>query len=177
MKTIVIYKSEYGAAKKYAEQIANALACEALPCKDIKPGALDAYDAVVFGGGLYAGKINGLSLISKNFDKLKTKKLAVFAIGLWPVEETEYIQSLAESNFSQELRNKIKFYYFRGGMDFSKLSFIHRTMMRVMKTSLDKKPESERIVADNAVISIVNGKAGDFFDVGSIGPLVKYIKE
>lgn len=176
MKTVVIYKSEYGAAKKYAERIAKALDCEALPFKGVSPGGLDAYDAIVFGGGLYAGKINGLSLITKNFDKLKTKKLAVFSIGLWPAEDTEYVMSLVNGNFPQELRDKIKLFYFRGGMDFSKLSFIHRTMMRVMKTSLDKKPDGERTAADNAIISIVNGKADDFFDAGAIEPLVEYIK-
>lgn len=176
MNTIVIYKSEYGAAKKYAERIAKALGCEALPFKDAKNAQLDSYDAVVFGGGLYAGKINGLSFITKNLDKLKTKKLAVFATGLWPAEDTEYVKSLVDGNFSQELSNRIKFFYFRGGMDFNRLSFIHRTMMRVMKASLDKKPDHERTAADNSIISIVNGKSDDFFDTGSIEPLVEYIK-
>lgn len=178
MNRIVIYKSEYGAAKKYAEHIAKNLGCEALPLKEAKNVRLDAYDAVIFGGGVYAGKINGADFIVKNFDKLnlKEKKLAVFTVSLNPVEEQSVLESYAAASFPAEIRDKIKFFYFRGGMDIDRLSFVHRSMMRMMKKMLEKKSPGERSASDNCVISIVNGKAEDFFNAEAAAPLIGYIK-
>ena len=36
-------------------------------CSQIKPEDLLQYDTIIFGGGLYASGINGISLITKNF--------------------------------------------------------------------------------------------------------------
>lgn len=177
MNSIVIYKSEYGAAKKYAEHIAKVLGCKALTLKEAKNVQLAAYGAVVFGGGIYVGKINGADFIVKNFDKLKEKKLAVFTVSLNSVEEQPVLESWAGASFPAETRDKIKFFHFRGGMDFSKLSFIHRSMMSMMGKMLGKKAPGERTDSDNAVISIVNGKAEDFFNADAVTPLIEYINE
>ena len=84
MNTIVVYKTKYGATKTYAEWIANELGCEALDAKNVKIDDILKYDTIIYGGGLYAEIINGLHMLTKNMDKLKDKKIAVFTTGLTP---------------------------------------------------------------------------------------------
>ena len=86
MKSIVIYKSKYGSTRDYANWIADELGCDAIDAKNVKIGDLSGFDNIVFGGGLYAEMIAGITLISKNLDKLKDKKIAVFTTGITPLE-------------------------------------------------------------------------------------------
>ncbi len=74
MSTIVIYKTKYGATKKYAEWIAEELGCDMVDAKDIKIDDILKYDTIIYGGGLYAEIINGVHMLTKNMDKLKEKK-------------------------------------------------------------------------------------------------------
>ena len=78
MKTIVVYKTKYGSTKTYAEWISEELSCEAVDVKNINIEKLSEYDEIVYGGGLYAEVINGVSLITKNIESLKDNKIAVF---------------------------------------------------------------------------------------------------
>ena len=73
MNTIVIYKSKYGSTKQYAQWIAEELDCEAVDAKTVKDDDLLKYDNIVYGGGLYAEVINGVTLITKNLEKLGIK--------------------------------------------------------------------------------------------------------
>ena len=65
-KTIVVYKTKYGSTKSYAQWIAEDLGCNFVDAKDIKIDELLQYDTIIYGGGLYAEIINGVSLITKN---------------------------------------------------------------------------------------------------------------
>ena len=71
MKTIVVYKTKYGSTKAYAEWISEELGADVIDVKDADINKLSEYDAIVYGGGLYAEVINGVSIITKNLDKLK----------------------------------------------------------------------------------------------------------
>jgi len=77
MKTAVIYKSKYGAAKKYAEWIAGELECEILEHSKGSASELSKCDLIIYGGGLYAGMISGIGLVTKN----PCKNLVVFTHG------------------------------------------------------------------------------------------------
>ena len=102
MNTIVIYKSKYGSTKAYADWIAEELACTAVDVADFKPTEFDGYDTIVYGGGLYAEMIAGISLITKNADKLTDKKIAVFSTGLTPLDCREYYDKMViEKNFKK----------------------------------------------------------------------------
>ena len=77
MNAIVIYKSKYGSTRTYAEWIAEDLGCKAVDAKGVKADDLLQYDTIIYGGGLYAEVINGITLLTKNLEKLKDKKKAL----------------------------------------------------------------------------------------------------
>ena len=73
MNAIVVYKTKYGSTKTYAEWIAEELSADIRDAKTVKADDLLKYDTIIYGGGLYAEVINGVSLITKNYEKLKDK--------------------------------------------------------------------------------------------------------
>lgn len=134
MSTIVIYKSKYGATKKYAEWIAEALSCEMVEAKNVKAADLLKYDTIIYGGGLYAEVINGVTLITKNFDMLKDKKLIVFTTAITPLSYREYYDNyVIKKNFKPEMLEHIKVFNFMGKMLTDELSLVHKTALKSLK--------------------------------------------
>ena len=58
MKTIIIYGSQYGTTKRYAEYLSEMTGIEYVAFKEAKD--IDRYDRVIFMGALYAGSVLGL---------------------------------------------------------------------------------------------------------------------
>ena len=70
MKKIIVYQSKTGFTKKYAEWMAEVLNCMTVTFKkDMKN--LNEYDLIIFGGGIMAGKVNGLEQFKTNVDLQK----------------------------------------------------------------------------------------------------------
>jgi flavodoxin len=86
MKTLVIYKSKTGFVRKYAEWIAEELSADLFPADRIHKSLYRSYDAVIYGGGLYAGGISGIGHIKNNLADLEGKKVIVFASGASPLK-------------------------------------------------------------------------------------------
>jgi hypothetical protein len=62
----------------------------------------------------------------------------VFASGASPYRE-EIIPEVLDKNFSPEQQKIIKFFYMRGGFDFSKLRFIDKILMTLLKWKIKRK--------------------------------------
>ena len=171
MKTIVVYKSKYGYTKKYAEWIASSLGC------DIKENAsfddIAAYDAVIFGGGIYAGRINGASLITKNFGKLAGKKLALFAVGSNAGHKDE-LEEFWKKALDGNIRDKIPHFYLRCGFDYGRLKIGDRLMMNMLKKMLLGKAS---LTDDEKGLLAAYETSVDFTDRKNIEKIVEFFSE
>ena len=58
-----------------------------MPVSQVKTATLLEYRMLIFGGGLYMGRINGISSLTRRFQELADKTLFVFTAGL--IEPTE----------------------------------------------------------------------------------------
>ncbi len=177
-KTVVIYESKYGFTKRYAESVSSALSCPIFTKKDFPVSAFGDYDTIIYGGGLYAGGISGVSLITKNFDLVRSKKLILFTCGLADPSDSKNAAHLQESMdklLSEEMKKKIKVFHFRGGIDYAKLGFIHKSMMAMLRRAMLKK-DPATLGAEGRQILETYGKAVDFTDLNSIRPLLQYIE-
>lgn len=173
-KKVVIYASHYGYTQKYANWIAQALQCEAVNASDLDEKNLTQCDVIIWGGGLYASGINGIKQFKKLFPLLRQKKLIVFTVGLASVDDPEPFKQLVQKNFDQEQIDRIQFYHFRGGMDYKRLSFTHRSMMAALRrVILMKKEQSE----DAKGILDTYGKTIDMSNRDAIQPLLDYVNQ
>ena len=170
-KIAVIYKSHYGTTKNYAEWIAETLEASLFENSDIKADQLLDYDVIVYGGGLYAGGIAGSKLVAKN----PCNTLVVFTVGLANPGITDY-NNILNKNFTKEGLDKIKVFHLRGGIDYSKLGFIHKTMMWAMKKETEKLPIDKRTADDHLLLETYGDKL-DFTNRQTIKPLIEYIKK
>ena len=174
MSTIVIYKSKYGSTKQYAEWIAEELSCEVKEAKSVKVDDLLKYDTIIYGGGLYAEIIAGVSLITKNFENLKDKKLIVYTTGITPPEVREYYDhEVLDKNFKPEMLEYIKIYNFLGRMVMAELSVPHRTAIKMLKKIMSSKENPTEM--EQLLIKLCDAD-GDFTDKAVIDDLVNYAK-
>lgn len=174
MNTIVIYKSKYGSTKDYAQWIAEELNCDCHDAKGIRADDLLKYDTIIYGGGLYAEIIAGVSLITKNIEKLKDKKLIVYTTGITPIEVREYYDGeVLDKNFKPEIRQYIKVYNFLGKMILDELSVPHRTAIKMLKKMMSAKVNPTDM--EKMLIELCDAD-GDFTDRAAIAKLVEYAK-
>lgn len=178
MNIAVIYKSNYGSTETYARWLAEDLNADLLNAGCVKPTDLQQYQTIVYGGGLYAGGVNGISLLTKNFDLIKDKEIYLFTVGAADVTDprnTNAIRSALEQKLPPAMLEKLHIYHLRGGMFYTKMSLIHRMMMNMMVKMLRKKPESE-LHAEDKIMLETYGQNVDFTDRESIIGLVTDIK-
>lgn len=174
MNSIVIYKSKYGSTKQYATWIADELGCEAVESKDIKIDKIKEFDNIIYGGGLYAEVIAGVSVITKNLNKLEGKKIAIFSTGITPLDCRDYYDKLViDKNFKPEMLEKIKVFNFLGKMIVDELSLPHKTAIKALKKLMSGKENPTEM--EKLLIELCDAD-GDFSDKDAIKDLVEYIK-
>ncbi|MFW6312129.1 MAG: flavodoxin domain-containing protein, partial [Nanoarchaeota archaeon] len=99
------------------------------------------YDTIIYGGGLYAVGILGFKkLIKKNYNKLRDKKLVVFSVGMASDNE-ETRKDIINRNFSEEMKEKIKYFHLRGRFDYEELNVMDKILMQMLKFMLKRKKE------------------------------------
>lgn len=165
MKTIVIYNSQTGFTKRYAEWIAEKSGADCYKLSEAKKKRLDSYDAIIYGGWACAGGISKLSWFKGNINKWKGKKLIAFCVGGSPLENPE-IEPALKKNFSEDEMNNVNVFYCPGGFNYEKMSTTSKLMMKIfIKTLKAKKDKTEE---DEVMIKMISSS----YDISDI----KYIE-
>jgi len=164
MNIVVVYQSETGFTKKYAEWIAEALECEAVAFSKTSAAKLQSYDKVIYGGWLMGGTIVGVEKVRE----MGIKDLTVFATGASPAME-DTVKALRAQNRLEEF----PFFYFEAGINYEKMGFMKRSMLKMVRKNIMKKPdktESDRFM-EKAL-----EKSYDHTDKAAIKALVKSVR-
>ncbi len=171
---IVIYKSKYGATKQYAEWISQELRCEIVEADQCKVAELANYDTIIFGGGIHAGGITGLSLIKKNYRKIMDKKIIIFAVGI-NVEEEKNLEDLREINFNGKIKD-LPCYICKGAYDPSRVTGFDKFLMNQVRKLIMKKPIIEREPQEKELVKVID-YGGNWVSKEYIKPIVEAAKE
>lgn len=143
MKILVTYKSKTEFTKRYAEMIAQEVNGMLMDFKEVTAEKMSEFDVVVYGGGLYAGMINGYKKAKEMFEKSSAKKFILFATGGTPNEATKEIDEVWKNNLSAEELESIPHFYMQGGICYEKMSFPDKTIMKMMSKVLSKKKNKD----------------------------------
>lgn len=176
--TVVIFASKYGSTKRYAGWIAETLSCPLLERKQVRPQNLTEYDTIVYGGGLYAGGVNGISLLIRHYDLLRGKKLILFTCGIADPSDPDniaHIRASLQKSMSPVLTEQLQVFHFRGALNYSKLGLVHKAMMAMLYKMILKKSPAELREEDKQMVETY-GKVVDFTDQAAIAPLIEYVK-
>jgi hypothetical protein len=145
-KVIVLYKSSTGFTQKYGEWIAQELNCKAVSIKNIDVNELQGYKTIIFGGGLHAGRINGLKAFKNSMVKLKGKNIIIFFTGATPKEAIK-LEETKKANFSPEEKDAFQLFYFHSGINYERMGIVSKGLMGIFKAMLrmskHKTPEEQ----------------------------------
>ena len=175
MSNIIIYGSYYGTTKKYAEEFSKRTNIEAVSFQDVNN--INDYDNIIYLGGLYAGGVLGMAKNLKKIDNIANKNIIIATIGLSdPTDEINKnnIRNNIKKQVPKEIFEKVKVFHLRGGIDYSKLNFAHRTMMKLLYNTVKKLPKEKQTAEDSAIIETYNKKV-DFIDFSSLDKLINEI--
>lgn len=173
MKTIVIYNSQTGFTRRYAEWIAKEAGADCLELAAAKKKDLSAYDAIIFGSWACAGSISKISWFKGNIDRWADKKLAVFCVGGSPIDNPE-IDIALKRIFNESEQKKVKIFYCPGGFNYEKMSASSRLMMKIfVKTLKAKKDKTEE---EQMMIKMISSSY-DISDKKYVEPILECLKK
>ena len=172
-KGIIIYKSKYGAAKKYAEWLNEITGFDCVEVSKASLQYVKQFEQIILCGGIYASGIAGLSFIRKNIRELKDKKIAIFCVGASPYDKKAF-EELKVHNLRNDLKD-IPIFYGRGAWDESSMTFKDRTLCKLLQKSLTKKDPDTYEPWMKALMSAV-GKSCDGMDKKYLKDLIEYLK-
>ncbi|MDO5540850.1 MAG: flavodoxin domain-containing protein [Eubacteriales bacterium] len=177
-KAVVIYQSKYGSTRRYGQWIAEELACPLFERKNFNPQDFSKYDVIIYGGGLYAGGVSGIKLITQNWKLLSDRKVILFTCGIADPKDPYNVSGIRQSLtkiLSPEILGHIQIFHLRGAINYSRLSLIHKAMMAMLRQMLAKKDADSLREEDRQMLETY-GKYVDFTDCKSIQPLIAYAK-
>ena len=175
MNNIIIYGSHYGTTKQYAEELSRRTNIKAISFKEVKE--INDYNNIIYLGGLYAGGVLGMSKTIKKLNDVSNKKIIIVTVGLSdPTDEVNQnnIRNNIKNQIPKEIFEKAKIFHLRGGIDYSKLNFAHKTMMKLLYNAVKNLQKEKQTAEDRAMIETYNKKVS-FIDFSSLDKIIDEI--
>lgn len=175
MKTLVIYTSQTGFTKRYAEWISEELDADIYELKDVKKKTNDffeTYEAIIYAGWCMAGMVVKVKWFFERAAYWKNKKLSIVAVGASPNDNPE-VEEFLNNVLTDEQRPFIKAFYCQGGINYDKMKFSSRTAMKMFANSLKKNKNSSE---DDRKKGEMISRSYDISDKRFIEPVVDYIR-
>jgi menaquinone-dependent protoporphyrinogen IX oxidase len=171
---IVMYQSKYGATRKYAQWLADALECSSVETKKATLEQVQQYDVIILGGGIYATGIAGIGFLKKHYDQLKDKKIIVFAVGASPYDD-QAMAELKKRNLTDALAN-LPLVYCRGAWNEDAMSWKDRVLCNLLKKMVAKKDPASYAPWESALMQAV-GSSHDWTEREQIQPILDLVKD
>lgn len=172
---VIIYGSQYGTTKKYADELGNRTEIEVKNYEDIDD--INTYDTIIYFGALYAGGVMGMKKTFRKLASVVDKKIIIATVGLadpTDSENTNTIKKGMERQLSKELFEHAHILHLRGGIDYSCLGFKHKTMMAMLYKKAIGLPEERKTAEVKAMIETYNEKI-DFTDFSRLDEVIGLI--
>ncbi len=173
MNSIIVYGSNYGTTKQYANELSRRTNMKAISFKKVNQQIND-YDNIIYLGALYAGGVLGMSKTLKKLNNISNKKIIIVTVGLSdPTDEVNKnnIINNIKNQMPKKFFEKAKIFHLRGGIDYSKLNFAHKTMMKLLYNAVKNLPKEKLTAEDRAMIETYNKKV-NFIDFSSLDEII-----
>ena len=168
--TIVIYKSKYGTAEKYARWIAEELDCEVRSLDDFKARDIENYSNIIYGGGVHAGGIEGFDTFRKWIKPyVNFKKIICFAVGI-NVQNFDARAELRNVNFDKPWLRTMTCYYLDGKYEPERVKGADSLVMKFTTKLLRDKGLNMNADERQLLEKIDNGC--DLIDRSQIKPII-----
>lgn len=173
---VVIYGSQYGTAKEYADELARRTGMEERSWQEIT--SLDGYDTIVYIGALYAGGVLGMKKTFQAMQDCTGKNIVLATVGLADPKDAENVKNI-RAHMKQQLPECVyrnaHIVHLRGGIDYSGLNLKHKAMMGLLYRKAIRLPEEKKTAEVKAMIETY-GRKVDFVEPDSLNEIIALIK-
>ena len=172
MNNIIVYGSNYGTSKRYAEELGRRMQVEVVSYKELRD--INKYMNVIYVGGLYAGGVCGMSKTLKKWKREDKKSLCIISVGLSnhrAQKNVDEIKKNIKRQLPDELYKMARINHLRGGINYTKLSGIHKVMMGLLYKKCKSIPEEQRDEETKAMIETYN-QIVDFVNFDDLDAIV-----
>ena len=114
----------------------------------------------------------------KKISNCEGKRIIIVTVGLsYPmdIENTNNIKNSMKRQLLNEIYERAYIYHLRGGIDYSKLKFSHKTMMSLLYKKACGLPEEKKTSEVKAMIDTYNQKV-NFVDFSSLTNIISKIQ-
>lgn len=173
MKGIILYKSKYGATKRYVQWLSEETGFEIRENSKVRVSDVKEYDVLILGGGIYASGVAGLDFLKKNINQLGDMRIIVFCDGASPYEEKAF-EEIRKHNMKGKLQD-IPFYYCRGTWDMESMNLVDRNLCKMLRKAVAKKDPADYEVWEAALMAAGESKC-DWTDKSYLKPIIEEFK-
>lgn len=171
-KSVVIYHSQTGFTKRYAQWLGEALGCPCVELAKAKELDFNEYGTIIFGGWACAGNVSKLKWFKSNMKNWNGKNLAVFCTGASPILTPE--AEAAMKNWFGEESERVKTFYCPGGLNYENMPAPSKAAMKMLLSVL--KAKKNKTEEDQMQIEMIS-KSYDIADRKYIAPIVDWAKQ
>ncbi|MFC2018444.1 flavodoxin domain-containing protein [Chloroflexota bacterium] len=108
MKRLVVYRSFFGATKRYAELLHEEMESDIAKYNKVDDSTFQKYEMVILCSATYAGWINLSGYLVKHWNVLKERVVILVVIGAAPMDAEWSIRSY--NKIPENIRQGIKYY-------------------------------------------------------------------
>ena len=129
MHGIIIYKSRYGSTRQYAEWLRDAVGF-ALVDVEHAPNDLRAYDTVVIGASIMAGRLRLGKWIVRHWPELRDKTVYLMMVNI--TDDPARLATYVPTSVPDEIARALKVFPVPGRYQPSRMQFLDRTLINVV---------------------------------------------
>lgn len=155
MNILILFTSNCGSTKTYAEDLSKTLNADVFPLKGYKLKKMKDYDTIIYMGWVRGGEIMGLNKFLTEWDLISEKNVIVCSVGM-SMPSADGRRILINQNLLDLYH--IRYYQMRGSFDFTKLKFpnsflISQSIKRMSQTGeAIEKPYLARIKEEPIIV-------------------------
>ena len=172
---IIIYASQYGTTKDYAQELSKKTDIKAVKFSDVQD--INQYGTIIYFGALYAGSVLGMKKTLNKISDVSNKKIIIATVGLAdPFDENNRntIREGIKKHLSDDIYNQSSIHFLRGGIDYSALNLKHKTMMAFAHKRAKQLKEDEKTAEIKAILETY-GKNVNYTDFDTLNPIINEI--
>ena len=174
---IILYGSQYGTARQYAEELSRRTGIRAVKFSEIDD--VNRYDLIVYIGALYAGSVLGLKRTLKRISDASNKRIVIATVGLADPNDEQNRNAIREKikgQLSEDAYAHASIHFLWGGIDYSRLNLKHKAMMAFAHRRAKQLGEDD-ITAEIRAVLETYGKNVSYVDFDSLNPIIDEIRD
>ncbi len=168
MKLAILYHSQTGFTKRYADWIAEKANADCYSLAQASKADLSDYDVFLLGSWMHAGSVYKLNKLAAVAQKYPQKPVLLFCTGASPVSSPDSQKALEAGSQLLKIDPALTFYC-PGGLNYGQMSSGSRLMMKAFAKMMNSKKDKTE---DEKLMSKMIASSYDVSDPKAIEPIL-----